>query len=71
MLKEEVEVIIEEANKEEIEGLRRFVKTNKINLNVATAEEMLSWLRSVRVFKRRSQKSEHADIRNILNVFVN
>ena len=71
VLKEEVEAIMEGANKEEIEELRRYVQTNAINSNLATAEEIFSWVRSIRVFKRRAQKSEHADIRYMLNVFVN
>ena len=40
--KEEVEVIMEEANNEEIEGLRRCVQMHAMNSNAATAEEMLS-----------------------------
>ena len=46
---------MEEANKEEIEGLSRCVKTHAINSNNETSEEMLSWVRSVRCFKRRTQ----------------
>ena len=41
MLKEEVEVIMEEAIKEEIERLRRHVQTHEINLNVVTTMEIL------------------------------
>ena len=44
---------------------------NEINSNVATTEEMLPWARSIPVFKRRAQKSGDADIRNMLNVFMN
>ena len=71
MLKEEVEVIMEETNKEEIEGLSRHVQTYAINSNEATVEEMFLWVRSVRFFKRRAQKSEYVDTSNALNVFVN
>ena len=51
--------------------MRRHVKKHAIDSNVAATEEMLSWVRSVRVDKRRAQKSEHANIRNVRNVFVN
>ena len=44
---------------------------NKINSNEASAEEILSWVRSVRVFKSRARKSECHDVRNMLNVIVN
>ena len=44
---------------------------NKINSNEASAEEILSWVRSVRVFKSRARKSECQDIRNMMNVIMN
>ena len=56
VLKEEVEVIIEEENAEVIEGLSRHVKMRKMNSNEATTEEMLSWLRIVRFIKQSLQK---------------
>ena len=71
VLKEEVELIVEEANEEWIEGLSRHMKTHAINSNEVTAEEMLKWARIVRVFKSISRKSECQDMRNILNVIVN
>ena len=48
------------------------MQTHAINsneANAATAEETLSWVRSLRVFKRSAQKRENADIMNMLNVF--
>ena len=62
---------MEEASKEEIEGLSRHVQTYRINLNETSAEEMMSWVRSVRVFKSRARNSEYQDTRNMLNVIVN
>ena len=44
-LKEEVEVIKEESNKEEIEVLSRHVQIHQINSNEVSTEEMLSWMR--------------------------
>ena len=64
---------MEEANKEEIEGLRRCVQMHTFKSNVVTIEEMLSWVRSVRFFQKKvsKKKSEHVDIRNMLNRIVN
>ena len=71
VFKEEVEVIMEEANAEEIEGLSRHVQTHKINSNEAISEEIFSWVRSVRVFKSRARKSEYPYMRNLRNVIMN
>ena len=71
MLKEEALAITEDASKEELEGLRRHVEAHKMNLNDASEEETLSWMRSVRVFKKRPCKSEHQDMRNMLNSRAN
>ena len=71
VLKEEILVIMEEASNEEIEGLSRHMQIHKINSNEASAEELLSWVRSVRVFKKRARKNEYQDIRNMMNVIVN
>ena len=51
VLKEEALEIIEYARKEVIKGLNRHVQIHKINLNEASIEELLSWVRSVRMFK--------------------
>ena len=64
-------MIKKEANKEEIEGLRRHVQIHEINSNDASTEEMFSWTRSVRVFKSRALKSEDQDMRNMTNVIAN
>ena len=71
VLKEEVLVIMEEANEEAIEGLNRYVQIHTIKLNEASVEELLSWIRSVRAFKKRACKNKCQDIRNMLNVIVN
>ena len=71
VLKEEVLVIMEEANEEAIEGLKRYVQIHTINLNEASVEELLSWVRSVRAFKKRAGKTKSQDTRNMLNVIVN
>ena len=71
LLKEEVSVIMEEAIKEEIEGLSRCVKIHKNNLNEASAEDFYSWIRSVIFFESRARKSEYQDMRNMINVIMN
>ena len=71
MLKEDVLAIIEEASKDEVVGLRRHVEFHKMDVNDAIVEEILSWVRSIRVFKRRATKSVNRYIRNMMNVRVN
>ena len=71
MLKEKVAVIIEESNKEEIEGLSINVQICKTNSNEVSANETFSWVLNVRVFKSRARKSECQDMINMLNAIVN
>ena len=52
-------------------GLRRHVEVHKMNVNNATIEEILSWIRSARVFKKRATKNVNQDIRNMMNARVN
>ena len=70
VLKDDVLTIMEGTSKEEVEGLKIYVEVHTINVNNASVDEILLWVRSVRVFKRRSRKSACQDIRNILNVRV-
>ena len=42
-----------------------------MNVNDITIEEIVSWVRSVRVFKRRATKSVNQDIRHVMNARVN
>ena len=56
MFKEELEVIMEESNKEGIEGLSRHVQTHAINSNEVTAENMFSWVQSVGFFQKKGSK---------------
>ena len=71
VLKEDVLATIEEARKYEVAGLRRHVEVHKMNMNDATIEEMLSWSRRARVFKRRVTKSVTQDTRNVMSARVN
>ena len=59
MLKDEALAIIEETSKEEAEGLRRHVEVHSMNVNISLVVEMLSWVRSTTVFKKRSCKSKN------------
>ena len=45
--------INEKANKEEVKALRRHVKVHSMNKNEASKEEILPWMRSVSIFKKR------------------
>ena len=62
--------IIEEASEDEVTGLRRCVYIHKMKGNNGSIEEMVSWVRSVRVIKRRMIKSVNKDLRNMMNTRV-
>ena len=61
---------MEEAIKEEMERLKRYVEVYVINVNNASVDDILLWVRSARVFKSRSRKSTYQDSRNMLNTRV-
>ena len=62
---------MEEAEKDVIKGLSRCVQIHKLKVNEVSTEELLSWVRSARVFKKRAGKNKSQDIRNMLNATVN
>ena len=62
---------MEETEKDIIKRLSRHAQIHKLNLNEASTEELLSWVWSVRVFKKRAGKNKSQNIRNMLNVTVN
>ena len=64
-------VIIEESIKNEMVGLRRCVEVHKMNEYNGTIEEMVAWVRSAIVFKRRATKRINKHIRNIMNTTFN
>ena len=55
-LKEEAEVIIEEANKEEIEGLRRCTQAHATKSNALTTEEMFFMGAKFYSFQKKGSK---------------
>ena len=57
VLWENVVVIKEESNKGEVNGLSRHTEEHSANENEASEEEILSWVRSVRIFKKRPKIS--------------
>ena len=62
--------MLEEASKEEVEGLKRHVEVHTMNVSNASVDETLLWVRSTRAFKRRAGKSVHQDVRNALSLRV-
>ena len=45
--------IVEEVRKEKVVGLRRCVEVHAMNANGVSVEEILSWVRSVGIFKKK------------------
>ena len=54
VLKEEALDIMEDASKQELKWLRRYVEVHRLNLNVVSVEQMSSWVRSAAVIKNRA-----------------
>ena len=69
-LQENVAVIKEEANKGEVEWLRRNAEAHNVNENEAPEEEMLQWIRIVLIFMKRDKKRKNPCIRNMLTTRV-
>ena len=53
-----------------MEGLNIYVEVHTININNASVDDILLWVRSARVFKSRDRKSTYQDIGNMLNARV-
>ena len=70
VLEEEVVAIKDETEKDVIKGLNSYVQIYRLNVIEASLDEILLWVRSARVFKKRVGKNESQDIRNMLNATV-
>ena len=49
--------IAEEANEGEVEGLMTYAEVRSVNENELSEEEMLSWVRSARMLKKRVKRA--------------
>ena len=68
VLKEDVIALLDDARKDEVKGLKRYVEVHSIDVNKATNDQLVSWIKSVKIFKKRAKKSVHQDIRNMKNM---
>ena len=68
VLKEDAIALLDDARKDEVKGLKRNVEVYRIDVNEATNDQLLSWIKSVRIFKKRAKKNVHEDIRNMMNM---
>ena len=71
VLQDEVLLIVEAASREEVEWLRRHVTMHSMNVNEASAEEILSWVRSIKAFKKIHSNNKNQDVQNMLMAKVN
>ena len=71
LLKEDSLATIEEVSKYEVVVLRRYAEVHKMNDNDGKITEMVSWVRSVRFFKKIGAKRENQDVRNMMNARLN
>ena len=63
VLQDEELAIIEEASKEDLEGLRMHVEVHIMNVNESSVNEMISWVRSVRLFNKIGNKKRNQGIK--------
>ena len=54
VLQNQVLAIVQALRKEEAVGLREFSEVHSMNAHEISVEEMLLWVRSVRIFKKKS-----------------
>ena len=66
--KEDVIALLDNARKDEVKGLIRNVDVNRMEVNEETNDQLLSCIKSVRIFKKRAKKNAHQDIRNMTNM---
>ena len=55
--------IKEEYSEGQVEGLRRCATLRSINVNEVSVEEMQSWERNIRAFKKKDTNNKNLDIR--------
>ena len=68
VLKEDAIALLDNARKDEVKGLKRHVEVNSMDVNEATNDQLVSWIKSVRIFKKRAKKNVHQDIRSVMNM---
>ena len=68
VLKEDAIVLFDHVRKDEAKGLKRRVEVNSADVNEATSDQLVSWIKSFRIFKKRAKKNVHQDIRNTMNM---
>ena len=68
VLKEDAMALLDDAGKDEVKGLKRYSEVNSMDLNEATNDQLVSWIKSVRIFKKRAKNNVHQDIRNMMSM---
>ena len=68
VLKEYEIALLDDARKYEVKGLKRRVEVNVTGINEVMNDQLVSWIKSVRIFKKRAKKNVHQDIRNMMNI---
>ena len=68
VLKEDAIALLDDARKDEVKGLKIHVEVHSIDVNEATNYQLVSWIKSFRMFKKRAKNNVHQDIRNMINM---
>ena len=67
-LTEDSIALLDDDRKDEVKGLKTYAEINSVDVNEATNDQLVSWIKSVRIFKKRAKKNVHQDIRNMMNM---
>ena len=54
-MKEDAKALLDDPRKDEIKGLKRHMEVNSLDVNEATNDQSVSWIKSVRIFKKRAK----------------
>ena len=59
VMKEDAIALLDDARKDEEKGLKRHVEVSRTDVKEATNDELLSWIKSVDIFKKSAKHNVH------------
>ena len=66
LLKEDAISVLDDARRGEVHGLKRHVEVIRIDVDEAANYQLLSWIKSVRIFKMIAKNSVYQNIINMM-----
>ena len=68
VLKEDAIALLDDSRKAEVKGLKTYVEVHRIDVNGATNDQLLSWIKSMKILKKRTKKNVYQDVRNMIKM---